>query len=136
MRRNKARAAQACIDRFAGKARREGSNDCARLTCHALHHAGVAVPFLKGQKWTSEASGLRLLRKLGFADLIAAVDAVGLERIAPARAVAGDIVALPCEDPRWGCALTVAVGNGRVIGFQQGVAQVVQPTAFVTAWRV
>jgi hypothetical protein len=132
----KAKAAQACFDRFAGKARREGANDCARLACHALHHAGVPVAFLKGKRWNSEAAGFRLLRSLGFADLIEAVDAVGLERIAPARAVAGDIVALPCEDERWGCALTVALGNGRVIGFLDGRAQVVRPLAFVTAWRV
>lgn len=132
----KAKAAQACIDRFVGKARREGANDCARLACHALHHAGVKVPFLKGKKWTSEASGLRLLRSLGFANLIEAVDSLELERIAPARAVAGDIVALPCEDERWGCALTVAVGNGRVIGFLEDVAQVVRPVSFVAAWRV
>ena len=133
---SKAKAAQACIDRFGGKAYQPGKRDCAVLALHALHKVGRGVPFLKGHKWTTEAGAIRVLRRLGFANLMEAVDAAGLERIAPARAMAGDIVALPCDDGPWGCALTVAVGNGRVCGFMNGRGQVVQPKAFVAAWRV
>lgn len=131
----KAQAAQACIDRFAGKAYAPGKRDCARLACHLLHKIGKGVPFLKGHSWTTEAGAVRVLRRLGFADIMEAVDALGLERIAPARAMAGDIVALPAEGP-FGCALTVAVGNGRLLGFLEGRCQVVEPKAFVAAWRV
>lgn len=128
-------AAQACIDRFNRKPYAPGKRDCVRLAAHLLHHVGHGVPLLKGHRWTSETGGLRVMRRLGFACLVDAVDATGLERIAPARAVTGDLVALPAEGP-FGCALTVAVGNGRLLGFLDGRCQVVEPKDFVAAWRV
>jgi hypothetical protein len=134
---SKAKAAQACIDRFAGKPYEPGKKrDCGRLVCHHLHHLGISVPFLKGHNWTSEAGAFRALRKMGFDQLSQAVDAAGFARIAPARAMVGDIVALPATNPAWDCVLTVAVGNGRVLGFYDGRCQVVTPKEYVTAWRV
>jgi len=132
----KAKAAQACVDRFNGKSYAPGKHDCARLAVHLLHHLGQPVAMMKGRKYASEAAALKTLRDLGFASLVDAVDSLGLERIAPARAMSGDLVALPCDDERWGCALTVAVGNGRVFGFLDGVGQAVKPVDFVAAWRV
>ncbi len=129
-------AAQACVERFQGKAYVPGKRDCARLAAHLLHNVGHPVPMMKGLRYTTEAGAFRALRGLGFSCLVSAVDDLGLERIAPARMVAGDLVALPCDDERWGCALTVAVGNGRVLGFFDGVCQAVKPLAFVAAWRV
>lgn len=90
---------------------------------------------MKGLKYSTETGAVRALKRTGFADLIEAVDALGLERIAPAAAKTGDLVGMPCEGP-WGCALTVAVGNGRVFGFLDGMAQVQIPSAFTAAWRV
>lgn len=133
---SKARAAQACVDRFAGKAYAPGKRDCAILAAHLLHHLGRSVPPMKGARYSTEAGAFKALRRRGFGCLVEAVDSLGLERIAPARAVAGDLVALPSEDSRWGCALTVALGNGRVFGFIDGVCQAVKPLAFVAAWRV
>ncbi|MGQ3041118.1 MAG: DUF6950 family protein [Brevundimonas sp.] len=132
----KARAAQACIDRFSGSAYRPGTGDCVRLIRHHLRGVGVSVPCLKGRSWTNELTGLRLMRKLGYPDLVAAVDDLGLPRIAPARAVVGDILALPTDGGPWGCALAIAVGNGRAFGFSEGRAQLVQPLEYVAAWRV
>ena len=130
------RAAQACIDRFVGKPYTPGVRDCARLAAHSMHGMGRKVGLLKGVKYTSEVGAVKALRKLGFADLIAAVDALGLERIPPAAALPGDLVAMPCAPGPFGCALMVAVGNGRVLGFSDGVCAVFQPLEFVTAWRV
>jgi hypothetical protein len=130
-----AQAAQACIDRFSGKAYEPGKRDCAVLAAHLLHQYGIAVPVMKGLKYSTETGAVRALKRTGFADLIEAVDALGLERIAPAAAKTGDLVGMPCEGP-WGCALTVAVGNGRVFGFLDGMAQVQIPSAFTAAWRV
>jgi hypothetical protein len=130
-----ARAAQSCIDRFAGKTYEPGKRDCAIMAAHLLHQYGVAVPVMKGLKYSTEAGAARALKRTGFADLIDAVDALGLERIAPAAARTGDLIGMPCDGP-WGCALTVAVGNGRVFGFLDGVAQVQIPSAFTAAWRV
>jgi hypothetical protein len=89
------------------------------MAAHLLHQYGVAVPVMKGLKYSTEAGAARALKRTGFADLIDAVDALGLERIAPAAARTGDLIGMPCDGP-WGCALTVAVGNGRVFGFLDG----------------
>jgi len=130
---NGVKAAQACIDRFNGKPYAPGKRDCVKLACHLLHQYGVAVPHTKGVRYSTEAGAIKALRRAGFRDLIEAVDSLGLERIAPARAQAGDLVGLPCD--RLGCTLTVAVGNGRVIGFQGGRGCVIQPLKFAAAWR-
>ena len=130
-------AAQACIDRFAGKTYDVGKNrDCIKLAGHAMHKLGRRTGLTKGLRYSSEAGGLRAMRKLGFQSLMEAVDAAGLERIPPAAALPGDIVALETDDSAFGCALTVAVGNGRVLGFQDGVCVVMQPVSYLTAWRV
>jgi hypothetical protein len=130
-----ARAAQSCIDRFAGKTYEPGKRDCAILAAHLLHQRGIAVPAMKGRKYRTEAGAIRAMRAAGYHSLVEAIDALGLERIAPAAARTGDLIGMPCEGP-WGCALTVAVGNGRVFGFLDGVAQVQIPSAFTAAWRV
>lgn len=131
----KAAAAQACIDRFSGKSYEPGKRDCAILAAHLLHQYGVAVPMMKGLRYSTEGGAIKALKRSGCADIVAAVDALGFERIAPAAARTGDLVGLPCDGP-WGCSLTVAVGNGRVFGFVHGVGHTLQPQAFVTAWRV
>lgn len=131
------RAAQACIDRFAGKAYAPGKRDCLRLVRHALHSARRRVGQGRWPEYSTEAGGLRAMRRRGYSSLVEAMDATGLERIPPAAALPGDIIALPSEEGcPFGCALTVAVGNGRVIGFFQGVAEVGEPKAYVAAWRV
>lgn len=131
-------AAQACVDRFNGKAYDPGANrDCIKLASHALHKMGRRVGLTKGLRYHSEAGGVRAMRKLGFESLMQAVDAVGLERIPPAAALPADIIAIPTEDGSpFGCALAVAVGNGRALAFVEGVARVVQPLQYLTAWRV
>ena len=128
-------AAQACIDRFVGKPYEPGKRDCAILAAHLLHQYGVPVPVMKGLQYSSEAGAIKSLKKTGCRDIMQAVDGLGLQRIAPAAALAGDLIGLPCDGP-WGCALTVAVGNGRVFGFLDGIAQVQIPSAFIAAWRV
>tara|TARA_R110002051_G_scaffold161835_6_gene233462 strand:- start:3369 stop:3797 length:429 start_codon:yes stop_codon:yes gene_type:complete len=132
----RAKAAQACIDRFAGLEYAPGQRDDVRMAAHLLHHLGVAVPILKGRKWSSEAQGRKLLKKMGFADLHAAVDSLGFRRIGWASAVAGDLIALPST-----CgvgALGVATGNGSMLAFREGYpgATVIRIEAADHAWRV
>lgn len=129
-----AKAAQSCIDRFNGKAYEPGKRDCAILAAHLLHQYGVPVPIMKGLKYKTEAGAMRALKRTGCKDVVEAVDTLGLERIAPASARTGDLVGMPCDGP-WGCALTVAVGNGRVFGFIDGLCAVFEPKEFITAWR-
>lgn len=105
------------------------------MAAHLLHQYGVKVPAMKGRTYRTETAAMRALLRTGFADLIEAVDALGLDRIAPASARTGDLVGLPCSDGPWGCALAVAVGNGRMLGFVGAVAVVFEPKEFLTAWR-
>lgn len=132
------RAAQSCIDRFSGKPLRWGIAECAKLAAHSLHHMKIKVPFLKGAKYRSEAGAVKELRRLGFKGLIPAMDALGLQPIPPAMALPADIVAFEADGRLWDCALAVAVGNGRVLGFAEGVGAVVQPdwNMALAAWRV
>lgn len=129
-------AAQATVDRFKGRPFRFGTNDCARMVAFHLKQVGLPVRLAKAGSYRSPLGASRALRRLGYDSLAAALDAQGLGRIAPASAVVGDIIELPGEPP-FG-ALSVAVGNGRVLGYHQDTAgaEILQPTAFVAAWRV
>ena len=129
------RAAQACIDRFEGKPYEPGKRDCVQMAKHCLHHLGRRVGQSKLPRYSSDRSGIKALRAMGFKTLVEAVDSTDLVKIPAASAVMGDIVALPSDDEAFGAALTVAVGGGRVLGFQDGVCRVLQPSAFVAAWR-
>jgi len=130
-------AAQAAVDRFKGQPWQLGKNDCVRLAAFVLRKMGHKPQLGKAGTYTTGAGALRALNRAGFASLADALDALGLERIAPAAARVADIIMTPGEAPLDG-ALTIAVGNGRVLGFHEdmGVAEVLQPVAFVGAWRV
>lgn len=134
-------AVEACRDRFVGKTYEPRSNrDCIKLAAHAAHKMGRRISLTKGLRYSSEAGGLRVMRKLGFKTLLEAVDATGLKRIPAAAALPGDIIALKTEDENaFGCALTVAFGNGRVIGFVNGYGHVMRvdtDDAYLAAWRL
>lgn len=132
----RARAAQACIDRFMGRpydpaARR----DCAWMARHNLHHLGLRIRQGKLPSYRTEAEGLRALVSAGWSSLADAVDSLGLPRIAPASALPADIIALPTDHPLG--ALAIPVGNGRVLAYLDGESDAVlfDPTDFVCAWR-
>lgn len=130
-------AVEACLARFHGQPYRPGSADCARLAEAAMTAQGVKVWILKGLRWSTEAGALRALRRTGCASLLEAMDATGLERIAPARALPGDILALPSEPGcPFGCGLALALNNGRIFGFFEGEGMVLEPLAVTAAWRV
>lgn len=138
------RAAAACRKRFHEKPYKPGTRDCPLLALHLLHHSGVRVPWAKGLKWKTEADGLRVLKGLGFASLIEAADSIdALTRIAPAMAMAGDLVALPTSHKLG--ALAVSMGNGSLLAFTDhspnaeiltGVTDFVRDERGPCAWRV
>lgn len=130
-------AVEACIARFVGKPYDPGVRDCIKLGSHNLHKMGRGVSLLKGVRYSTEAGGLKALRRLGFADLLEAVDATGLVRIAPASALAADLVALRTDAPGFGCGIAVYAGNGKVVTFDAGFGVVgALNEAPLTAWRV
>lgn len=141
IRERRVHAVEACKVRFVGKPYDLKANrDCIRLAGHSAHKLGRRISLLKGLRYSTEAGALRVMRSLGFNSLIDAADATGLPRIAPAMARPGDWIALATDDANaFGCAMTIAFDNGRVIGFVDGVGAICRvddPTAYLGAWRV
>ena len=135
---DRVQAAQHLLDEWRGRSFAWGTADCLHLFADVMAIRGRPVD-LGTSKYTTLIGGVRLLKARGHASLEAAIDAQGLERIAPAAALPCDLVALKSETHM--PALTVCLGNGRVLGFWSPgapvahTAQVLQPKAFVTAWR-
>jgi hypothetical protein len=128
------RATEATIARYDGKPFTWGRYDCARMAAFQLRGMGKRVSLLKGGRYSSPLGAAKALKRLGYADLGEAVDALGLPRIAPAAAIMGDLVGMPSEDGK--VALAVAVGNGLVLGAQGGRIAILTPIIRTTAWRV
>lgn len=129
-------AAQATLDRFKDQPFALGSRDCVRLVAFHLRKLGYAPRLAKAGSYRSFKSARAALKRAGFESVAEALDALGLERIAPAAALVGDIVQLPGADELG--ALTVAMGNGRVLGYHEHAAGavVMQPQQTLAAWRV
>jgi hypothetical protein len=132
---DRAAAAQATLDRFKDKPFRLGSFDCVRMTAAHLRRLGYQVKLPATGSYRSKRKALELLNESGAGSLAAALDQLGLERIAPAAAIVGDIIQMPSVDELG--ALTVSMGNGRVLGYHEAAvgACVMQPKDFGSAWR-
>ncbi len=107
-----------------------------RMAASHLRRLGHQVKLPASGSYRTIRSALKALEDRGYQSLADALDAMGLERIAPAAAIVGDVLMLPAED-RLG-ALVIALGNGRVVGYHEEAigAAVLQPIEYVAAWRV
>ena len=136
----RARAAQACVDTYSGKRLKIGTTDCVRMARKSLHVQGVSTSILKGRSYRSRKAALAVLDDLGCASLVDALDCVGaLERIPPACAWPGDIIAMPAEDgDPFGCALHVRLSDQKTIGFADGRCGIFRAdlSKALAAWRV
>lgn len=134
----RAAAAQACVDRFAGRDYAEGRRDCVHMAAHCLHRLGIATPQLKGVKYSSPTGAIRALKRAGFASLIEAVDAMGFARIAPAAAWPADLIALETDHPVGALAVRLSGGDLLAFAANEDAAQVFPSGALrmITAWRV
>lgn len=130
-------AAQAAVDRFKGEPWELGKNDCVRMAAFVLRKMGHRPQLGKAGSYKTGAGSLLALKRAGYSTLASALDDLGLERVAPAAARVADIVMIPGEAPLDG-ALTIAVGNGRVLGYHQDLegADILQPVEYIAAWRV
>jgi len=130
-------AAQATLDRFGGKPFAWGRFDCAKMTAFHLRQMGLhkGLGLAKAGRYSSALTAKAALARAGHASLAAALDGIGLERIAPASALVGDILQLPGDGFD---AMAIALGNGRCIAYHQDAegAVVVQPVEVSAAWRV
>lgn len=129
-------AAQATLNEFLGQPFQWGRSDCARMVAAHLRRLGYKVQVPPKGSYASPRSALKALRARGFESMTAAIDAVGLVRISPAEAVAGDIVCGASGDS-FG-ALGIKLSNGRLLGYHEHAvgAAVLQEVNLETAWRV
>ena len=130
-------AAQAAVDRFKGQPWELGQNDCVRMAAFVLRKMGHRPQLGKAGSYKTGAGSLLALKRAGYRTLAEALDGMGLARVPPAAARVADIVMIPGEPPLDG-ALTIAVGNGRVLGYHQDLvgADILQPVEYIAAWRV
>jgi hypothetical protein len=131
-------AAQDALDYWRPRPWRMGENDCVRMFARHARLLGYVVRIPPARSYRTVKGAKFSLAALGHASLPAAIDALGLPRISPAEALVGDVIQLPGDDDDLP-ALTIALGNGRVVGWHESVktgAEVLQPLAFVTAWRL
>lgn len=128
-------ATQATRDRFIGRPFQWGRDDCGRMAIFHMKALDLAFPVAKMGAYSTALGAKRALARLGLKSLDQAADAQ-FARIAPAEALIGDLIMLD-GDQGFG-ALTIAVGNGRVLGWHEDApgAAILQPIAYSAAWRV
>jgi hypothetical protein len=119
---------QEVLDDYRDKPLVWGAKDCARMIAPVLQRAGYKPGLSRAGFYKTEAAALRGMRKAGYKDLAEWLDDIGLMRIPPAAAVAGDVIGFPAAPP-WTWALSLALGNGRILGPhpEEGRFKVLQP---------
>lgn len=111
------RAVEATMAYVRGRKFRLGKLDCARMTAFHLKQLGWRVRLSKIGTYKTALGAKAALKRIGCATVVDAIDALGLERIAPARALPGDVVSFPCDHELG--ALGIAVGNGNMLAFHE-----------------
>lgn len=130
--------ANACLAQFEGREHEYGKADCLRLAASCLKRMGHQVPLAKIGFYKTEIGALRTLKRLGFANMIEAMDAQGFPRIAPSKAWPADIVAIAAPEP-WVGSLAVKLAGAGLLGSMEGYPfAAIDPTVHipVAAWRV
>jgi len=127
-------AAQSVLDAWQGHPFAWGTADCAHLASAALVAMGHPDPLAQIAPYASERQARKALKALGYAGLASALDALGLERIAPAHALPADLCLLPSESSL--DALGVALGEARALAFCEGACQIGDQGIATVAWRV
>lgn len=126
------KATQRTVDRFKGRKFKEWGRDCILLISTHAKHMGRPI---KVPEYRDAKSAHAVMKRLGFKTLAQAMDH-HFERIEAHQILAGDIVEMPGANGFSG--LTIAVGNGRVLGFHEEIphCDVLQPLMISGAWRI
>lgn len=101
--------------RFGLRVFRWGYADCARMGAWHLRRFGYKVPQVGG--YTTAITASRRLQELGFKSLPELVGSLGMEEIAPAFAMAGDVVSFAADSPIG--AIGIVVGNGNMMAYHE-----------------
>ena len=124
---------QKTLEKFVGRSFEFGKYDCGLMVVSHIKAMGWKIR--TGGTWSTAVGLQRFLRRHGGTGA-ACIDGWGIPRITPAMSIVGDVVELPGEPP-FG-AFGICLGNGRVLAYHEDVegAAVIQPTEYVTAWRL
>lgn len=129
-------ATRQTMERFAGQPFAWGTHDCGKMVIAHLRAMGHRPRIGSGGTWRTATGLARFLRRHGGTGTACIDTWLPNSRIVPAMAIIGDIVEMDGEPP-FG-AFGISVGNGRVLAYHQDAdgAAIIQPTSFLTAWRL
>lgn len=128
-------AAQATFNKFYGKAFQWGKRDCVHLCSYALQELGYDDPLAEIKHYNTLLGARKAMKRAGVSSFEEYLDRL-FERIAPAMALPSDIIALP-SDVDGMSALGIAIGEGRVLAYPEGMGCAFGPHDECTAaWRV
>lgn len=127
-------AARATKKKFFEQPFEWGTNDCLQMAAFCLKQLGHEEPTSKVRAYTDEKSALKALARAGHRSLVDAVNAYGLEPIAPAMAVMGDIVAYEAVG-FGGFGLGVAIGENKFLGCANDIIDAAPTWVLTHAWR-
>lgn len=133
--------AETVASRFIGRAFAWGESDCAVMAHDVLTGFGLTSPWAQSRGYGTERGARKEMKRLGYTGIDDALDRLGLERIAPAFALPGDILGFESSVPAFGVALGVTLSGGKCCAFIDdasiGFIAVVGWAHFAkTAWRV
>lgn len=111
------KATRATIDHFGNKSFAWGSVDCGKMVAFHLKRLGHTVRLSKAGPYKTALGARGALKRMGYSNLIEAMDGTGLVRIPYASALIGDIVSFASDEAIG--ALGVAVGNGNMLAFHE-----------------
>ena len=133
---DRVRLTQATVDRFRGREFRFGSVDCVRVAAWHVRQFGYRPQLGKAGAYKTAIGARAALKRAGFDTIADGLDALGLERVAPAAAWVGDIV-MGEGDDAFG-ALGIMLGNEAMLGFHEHAAgaAILRRVHVATAWRV
>lgn len=130
-------AAQATLDRYKnGAFSFEDGRDCAKMISFHLRQMGLKLfPMSKVQAYKTPLQARAALKAAFGVDNMLDLMDTKLERIPPAMAIVGDIIAVEGEGPLG--ALTIALGNDLVLAYHEDYSGIVvgRLQNALAAWR-
>lgn len=101
--------------------------DCGQVMLFHLRALGVKIPKTKLKSYHDARSAKKALKDAyGVTTLAQAADKFCAGRIKPSEAIVGDIIQLPAaEDTQKLGALTIYLGNGLILAFEESVSELV-----------
>lgn len=128
------KATMATVAKFQSRKFKLGRIDCAQMVAYHARRLGWTISVAKAGSYKDIRSAKAVLKKLGWANLLEAMDGCGIPRKAPAAALIGDVVAIQGDHPLG--TLGINIGNGRIICFHEDHPGTVvfEPAMPLAAW--